>query len=96
MLTSPHGATIAQTVVTLANSLDLDVIAEGVETVEQHAFLRGLGCRQFQGYLFSSPVPIAEFNAWALASHALRPRHPPVRSELGAIETNRAHCARSA
>jgi EAL domain-containing protein (putative c-di-GMP-specific phosphodiesterase class I) len=79
MVASPHAATIARTVVNLGDSLGLDVIAEGVETPEQHAFLRGLGCRQFQGYLFSRPLPIAEFDALALAPRAVAPA-----SEFGA------------
>ena len=43
-------------VVGLAKSLNLDVVAEGIETEEQLAFLRQLNCRAGQGYLFSRPV----------------------------------------
>jgi EAL domain-containing protein (putative c-di-GMP-specific phosphodiesterase class I) len=63
MLASPNDAAIAQTVVTLAHSLGLTVIAEGVETEEQRAFLAGIGCKAYQGYLFSRPVPSAEFTS---------------------------------
>lgn len=51
---------IAQTVVTMGGSLGLSVIAEGVETVEQQAFLDLHGCHAYQGYLFSSPLPLRE------------------------------------
>lgn len=54
---------IVRTIVAMAQSLNLDVIAEGVETEEQKRFLLGKGCRHFQGYLFGRPVPLAEFEA---------------------------------
>jgi EAL domain-containing protein (putative c-di-GMP-specific phosphodiesterase class I) len=47
---------VAQTIVELAKILDMEVIAEGVETREQFQYLRQLGCGQAQGYLFSGPV----------------------------------------
>ena len=49
VLTDPNDATIACTIITLARSLCLDVVAEGVETEGQRAFLLRNGCRQFQG-----------------------------------------------
>jgi diguanylate cyclase (GGDEF)-like protein/PAS domain S-box-containing protein len=52
---------IARTVIALARSLDLKVIAEGVETAEQLEFLRTNGCDQIQGYYFSRPVDAAAF-----------------------------------
>jgi Amt family ammonium transporter len=48
---------IVRTIVTLARNLGIDVIAEGVETEEQLALLRALGCEHMQGFLFSAPVP---------------------------------------
>jgi diguanylate cyclase (GGDEF)-like protein len=47
---------IVGAIVSLARSLDMDVVAEGVETVEQRDILRALGCRYGQGYLFSRPL----------------------------------------
>ncbi|WP_298212876.1 EAL domain-containing protein [Acidovorax sp.] len=58
VLTDPNDATIACTIITLAQSLGLDVVAEGVETEGQHDFLLRNGCKQFQGYLFGRPGPV--------------------------------------
>ena len=49
---------IVRTIITMASSLGIDVIAEGVETAEQRRFLLDSGCLHYQGYLFSKPVPI--------------------------------------
>ena len=57
LLTDANDASIARTIVTLAQSLDLGVIAEGVETQEQRDMLAGLGCHTWQGYLFGRPGP---------------------------------------
>ena len=59
--TNPDDAAITTAIVAMAHSLKLKVIAEGVETEEQLAFLRGLGCDEVQGYLFSRPVPAEKF-----------------------------------
>ncbi len=52
-----HGQLIISAIVSMAQSLGLRVVAEGVETETQMAFLRDLNCDQYQGYLFSKPVP---------------------------------------
>jgi len=54
---------IISTIIAMAQSLDLDVIAEGVETEEQRQFLIDSKCTHYQGYLFGRPVPIGEFEA---------------------------------
>jgi diguanylate cyclase (GGDEF)-like protein/PAS domain S-box-containing protein len=62
-----NDAIIAQTIITMAASLGLDVIAEGVETDAQRAFLEHHGCNSYQGYHFSRPLPLAEFEAFVAA-----------------------------
>jgi EAL domain-containing protein (putative c-di-GMP-specific phosphodiesterase class I) len=55
---SDHGdAAIVRTVVAMAHSFGMKVIAEGVETEAHLTFLSGLGCEYYQGYLFSKPLP---------------------------------------
>ena len=54
---------IVRTIIAMAQSLNLDVIAEGVETEEQRQLLLENGCTNYQGYLFGRPVPIAQFEA---------------------------------
>jgi EAL domain-containing protein (putative c-di-GMP-specific phosphodiesterase class I) len=49
---------IVQAVVSIARALGMTTTAEGVETVDQHQFLKALGCDEVQGYLFGAPVPI--------------------------------------
>jgi diguanylate cyclase (GGDEF)-like protein/PAS domain S-box-containing protein len=56
----PDNAAIVKAIITLAGSLNLKVIAEGVETMKQLEFLRSTGCHEMQGYLFSKPVPVEQ------------------------------------
>ena len=65
ILVDPNDAAIAKMVVVLAQSMGLAVIAEGVETGAQRDVLAGLGCHAYQGYLFSRPLPLAEFEEFA-------------------------------
>ena len=61
VLTDPNDATIARAIVALAQSLNLAVIAEGVEMAAQRDFLVSSGCHAYQGYLFSRPLPPEDF-----------------------------------
>ena len=61
--TSPADASLVAAIIVLAHSMHLNVVAEGVETVEQRAFLERRGCDQAQGYLFSKALPAARFGA---------------------------------
>jgi diguanylate cyclase (GGDEF)-like protein/PAS domain S-box-containing protein len=58
VLTDSNGAAIARTILSLARSLDLSVVAEGVETSGQRDFLLSCGCKAFQGYFFGRPVAV--------------------------------------
>jgi len=66
-----NDSVITQAIIGLAHSLDLKVIAEGVETDAQLSFLRKQGCEQVQGYIFSKPLPAEEF-ALLLESGVIR------------------------
>ncbi len=61
--TDPSDAVMVQTIIDLAHNFHMNVIAEGVETEAQLNFLKQNGCMAYQGYLFSKPVPIEEFEA---------------------------------
>jgi diguanylate cyclase (GGDEF)-like protein/PAS domain S-box-containing protein len=56
-----NDATIARTIITMGREMAMNVIAEGVETVEQRDFLETHGCHAYQGNLFSRPLPLEEF-----------------------------------
>jgi diguanylate cyclase (GGDEF)-like protein/PAS domain S-box-containing protein len=62
----PNDAAIVRAILAMSRSLGLGVIAEGVETEAQYAFLSENGCTEFQGYWFGKPLPIEEWNRrWA-------------------------------
>lgn len=60
---SHRDAMVAQTIIAMGRGLELDVIAEGVESEAQYRFLVGLGCQAFQGYFFGRPQPVDAFEA---------------------------------
>jgi diguanylate cyclase (GGDEF)-like protein len=63
VLSRPDDLSIVTAIISLAHSLHLKVVAEGVETSEQRELLKNLGCDQYQGYFFSPAVPSVEFAA---------------------------------
>ncbi|MBS6035267.1 MAG: EAL domain-containing protein [Pantoea sp.] len=83
-------ATIVSAIVALAQSLQLKVVAEGVETPEQQAFLTSLGCNTLQGYLLGKPIPPDRVNELANfvgdekvdISAALKPGEPPLAAQV--------------
>jgi EAL domain-containing protein (putative c-di-GMP-specific phosphodiesterase class I) len=56
-------------VVELSKRLNMGSIAEGIETEEQYAFLKECGCEFFQGYFFSQPIPIYEYEKVYIMDH---------------------------
>ena len=68
MLDDPTSASITEAITAMAHVLGLDVLAEGIESLDQLAFVRQLGCKRVQGFYFSGPVPADEFARLAAAS----------------------------
>ncbi|MBB5021174.1 EAL domain-containing protein [Desulfurispira natronophila] len=64
ILVDSNDATIAKTIVALSESFGLNVLAEGVEEEAQRQFLLNVGCSTYQGYLFSPPLPVADFEEY--------------------------------
>jgi diguanylate cyclase (GGDEF)-like protein/PAS domain S-box-containing protein len=67
MTSGPSGLSLMSAIISLAHSLSLKVVAEGVETDEQSRLLRLLGCDEMQGFLFSKPIPSEIFESRYLA-----------------------------
>jgi diguanylate cyclase (GGDEF)-like protein len=80
----PEALKIVKAIIGLANSLDLPVIAEGIESTSIAETLRELGCAQGQGYLFGRPLPAVEVGAELLA---------PPRAEWPLVVTDKRHAA---
>lgn len=71
IVTNPSNAAITTAIIDMAHSLNVKVIAEGVETAEQYAFLRARGCDEIQGYYFSAPLSAKEVSAMLANRHKL-------------------------
>jgi diguanylate cyclase (GGDEF)-like protein/PAS domain S-box-containing protein len=78
VLTNPNDAAIARTIIALGQSLDMDVIAEGVETEGQRKFLALHGCHAYQGFLFGRPGPIEDLLRMARTELIPGPVHRPI------------------
>ena len=76
LVENPNDAVIVETIIAMGRQLRLQVLAEGVETEAQYAFLNARGCDQFQGYLFGEALPLEEFERLLAA----RARPEPVTS----------------
>ena len=63
VLSDPGDASIVRAIVSMAQTLDLEVVAEGVETQAVHEFLVGAACDKFQGFHYAKPMPVSEFLA---------------------------------
>ena len=72
----PRAAAILESVIQLGRSLGMHVLTEGIETPEQEALLRRLGCACGQGYLYAKPMPQEEFDRF-LETHLRGRRTPP-------------------
>ena len=68
LLVDASSGAIAQAIISLSHVMGLSVIAEGVETEEHREFLVDLGCHSCQGFLFSKPLPIGDFQLLLIAS----------------------------
>jgi EAL domain-containing protein (putative c-di-GMP-specific phosphodiesterase class I) len=80
LVDNPNDAAIAQTIVALGKGLKLQVVAEGVETPQQLAFLRSIHCDLAQGYFFCPPVPAAEISQLLCQSDPSLNLKPPICS----------------
>lgn len=74
MAINPHDEALVEAMVLIGHKLNMSVIAEGVETEEQLALLKELGCDEIQGYLFSKPLTTDHFSQ--LLSKELATKNP--------------------
>jgi EAL domain-containing protein (putative c-di-GMP-specific phosphodiesterase class I) len=67
------GARIAETIISLGQTLGIEVLAEGVEEIYQSDILKKIGCTEAQGFLYARPMPLDELMAWLAAWKRKRP-----------------------
>ena len=86
MMKQPRHRAVVSASISLAHTLGLKVVAEGIESVEQARALSELGCDEIQGYLYSKPLPAEDFLRWYAAFELQTPGSPPVlrRRQAGA------------
>src|ERR1700733_6365307 len=84
----PEEASIVRAIISLAHSLKLKVVAEGVESTDQLDFLKTLGCDQYQGYHFSRALPSSQFEE--LIRSTRQPARPPSESDAGLTQSKLA------
>ena len=84
VMSRPEDASIVRAIISLAHSLKLKVVAEGVESIDQLEFLRTLGCDQYQGYYYSPALPAAKFEELVRARRQ-------AESELTESDAGRTH-----
>jgi EAL domain-containing protein (putative c-di-GMP-specific phosphodiesterase class I) len=84
VMSRPDDASIVRAIVSLAHSLRLKVVAEGVESPAQLDFLKTIGCDQYQGYHFSKALPPSKFEALVRSKRAEEP-------ELSEADAGRTH-----
>jgi EAL domain-containing protein (putative c-di-GMP-specific phosphodiesterase class I) len=61
---NPHVRSLVAAIIGIGRAIDCEVVAEGVETAEQLAEIKALGCQLVQGYYFARPMPVGEFEQW--------------------------------
>ena len=93
--TDPDDAALVMAIITLAHNLRLTVVAEGVETEEQLRFLHLLRCDEIQGYLFSKPIALEEFNGLFLEQELGSTPWNTLREKLG-IKSEQRRFSRAA
>ncbi len=82
---SPSAGAITRAIIALGNSLQFEVVAEGVETPEQRDFLRAQGCEMGQGFLYSRPLPATALSAAMLLGHFAAYNDGPITSKANAL-----------
>lgn len=96
--TDPEQQSMVAAIVTMAERLNLETLAEGVETLGEHAMVAQLGCLYVQGYVISQPMPLPSTTAWLLDQKAntLSDLHPDVAKGLARSKKGKSQNGKSA